>query len=288
MGILSSLFDDTLFINIQTHDKISNNSYNYMNQSLYRIVGGTNLLSSNMNRYNQWKVTMWDSLFISDIILLGVGWWQYQKPPNSYTRILYRRLLSKNHLHSVRDAYTEKMLKSTGIENVVNTSCPTMWLLSKSHCSGIPRHKSRNVILTFTEYNQNPDHDARVFKILSDNYDCIYFWPQQPRDYLYMKSLGGERVTYLHPSVDSLDAVLIQKDVDYIGTRLHAGIRALQYKRRAIILSVDNRALEIAKDTNLPVFPREDTGELRKWISRPYATDVTLPEENIRRWKEQF
>ncbi|MBH8566266.1 polysaccharide pyruvyl transferase family protein [Nostoc sp. CENA67] len=285
---LNDLFPDAFFLRTHTHDVISKTSYRYIQTSEFVIVGGTNLLSSNMNSYNQWKVSLWDSLFVKDIILMGVGWWQYQKKPNSYTNILYNRLLNKNYFHSVRDGYSEQNLKSIGITNVINTSCPTMWSLTEDHCTKIPTKKSNAVLVTFTEYNQKLDYDTKLINILSQEYEKIYFWTQQPKDYEYTRSICGDSVVYLKPNLKALDEILSSGHIDYVGTRLHAGVRALQHQRRTLILSVDNRAVEIAKDTNLPTVKREDIESISSWINSSYETRIKLPLDNINEWKNQF
>lgn len=285
---LHKIFDPALFIQMPTHDIISKSSYDIIKQSNFTIVGGTNLLSSNMDSYNQWKVDLRDSLHISNIILMGVGWWQYQKIPNLYTKILYKRLLSKSYLHSVRDSYTEQQLRAIGFTNVINTSCPTMWNLTPDHCAGITPSKSNSVLVTFTEYNQKQESDVKLARLLDKEYENIYFWTQQPKDYQHMKSMLGDRVIYLNPSLQALDAALSSYPVDYIGTRLHAGVRALQYQRRSLILSVDNRAAEISKDTNLPVVSRDNLGEIGDWIKSTYYTKINIPFDNINEWQNQF
>ncbi len=285
---LQNLYGDALFIHMPTHDVISKQSYRFMRNSNLIFVGGTNLLSSNMNHYNQWKVNLWDSLFIKNIILMGVGWWQYQDKPNFYTSILYKRLLSKQYLHSVRDSYTEQQLKSVGITNVINTSCPTMWGLTEEHCASVPKTKSEFVLVTFTEYNQKKKWDSKLIELLKSKYSQIYFWTQQPKDYEYMQSIYGRQVVYLQPNLKALDEILSKPNFDYIGTRLHAGIRALQYQRRTLILSVDNRADEIAKDTNLPVIRRDDIASVKNWIDSSYETKIKIPQANIKLWKKQF
>ncbi len=93
---------------------------------------------------------------------------------------------------------------------------------------------------------------------------------------------------YISPNLHSLNETLSLKDIDYIGTRLHAGIRALQYKKRTLILAVDNRAAEISKDINLPVIDREKVDQIESWINSSYKTEIKLPEQNIERWKKQF
>lgn len=287
---LQEIFGNALFIHFPTHERIWLTSYRLMKKSDLIIIGGTNLLSSNMNSYNQWKVGLLDSLFVKNVVLMGVGWWQYQNPPNFYTKVLYKRLLSDKFLHSVRDNYTEQQLKSIGITNVINTSCPTMWGLTTEHCDRIPQHKSQSVLVTFTEYNQKPDIDKKVVNILKEKYEKVYFWTQQPLDYDYMRSLYGEGVIYIQPSLKSLDHLLSDEDIeiDYVGTRLHAGIRALQHRRKTLILAVDNRANEISKDTNLPVVGRDNIEAITSWMESNQETNITLPRENISLWKEQI
>jgi polysaccharide pyruvyl transferase WcaK-like protein len=219
---------------------------------------------------------------------MGVGWWQYQKKPNLYTSLLYNRLLSQNYLHSVRDGYTENQLKSIGITNVINTACPTMWNLTEEHCSKIPTEKSDSVLVTFTEYNQKQKSDTDLIDLLSKEYKEIYYWTQQPKDYEYMKEICGDRAIYLKPNLKALDEILSSRKVDYVGTRLHAGVRALQHQRRTLILSVDNRATEIAKDTNLPVIERDDINAIASQINSADRTNIKIPVENIKRWKSQF
>ena len=73
-----------------------------------------------------------------------------------------------------------------------------------------------------------------------------------------------------------------------MGTRLHAGVRALQHKKRTLILSVDNRANEIAKDTNLPVISRDNLAAIASWINSKYETKIKIPVDNINQWKNQF
>ncbi|MDP7978344.1 polysaccharide pyruvyl transferase family protein [Bacillus sp. WLY-B-L8] len=287
-GILSDIFENDFFINMPTHDVIGKHSYNFLKQSDYAFVGGTNLLSSNMFRHNQWKVSLYDSLFINNITLMGVGWCKYQGKVNSYTRLLYKRLLAKDVIHSVRDSYTEKMLKSAGIKNVINTACPTMWGLDEAHCKQIPTEKSDSVVVTFTEYNQNYEYDNKLIEILDKNYNNIYYWTQQPHDYEYMKTIGGDRIQYLSPNIDSLNEVFNNNNVDYIGTRLHAGVRALQKKKRTLILGVDNRATEISRDTNLPVIDRINLQDINTWINSKKSTQIHLPTEDINSWKKQF
>ena len=79
------------------------------------------------------------------------------------------------------------------------------------------------------------------------------------------------------------------KDVDYVGTRLHAGIRALSKGHRTIVISIDNRAKNIGKDTGLPTIEREDIEVLlQDKINSEFATNIHMPINNIKQWKKQF
>ena len=85
---LKEVFKNDMFFYSLTHDGVSKATYRLNSISDYSIIGGTNLLSSNMNNYNQWKINLLDSFYLKNIILMGVGWWQYQKKL-IYTRNIF-------------------------------------------------------------------------------------------------------------------------------------------------------------------------------------------------------
>jgi polysaccharide pyruvyl transferase WcaK-like protein len=289
--VIKELFRNDVYIyNFPTHDIIFRYSWKIIANSDFKFVGGTNLLSSQgcIKYKSQWKIGFLDSYYINDVILLGVGWNSYQKNPNIYRKWLYNRILSKNYLHAVRDSYTEKKLKSIGIKNVLNTGCPTMWKLNREHCELIPKVKSTNVLLTYTVYNQNFEYDKKLFNILKHNYKVIYFIPANPKDVEYARKICGDDIKYLNPDLNELDDFLSSNEVDYIGTRLHIGIRALQHKKRTLIIAIDNRAKEISKDTNLPVIDRFDVEGIENWINSYYETNINIPIDAITKWKSQF
>ena len=119
----------------------------------------------------------------------------------------------------------------------------------------------------------------------------MFFWPQGNGDYSYMKSLkGSENIKVIGANVQSLDKLLEDETfkLDYIGTRLHGGIRALQKSRRSIIIGIDNRAAEKANDFNLKVLSREHLTSLHALIQNDFETTIRLDEKNIQRWKNQF
>jgi hypothetical protein len=287
---LFDLFPDSMFLNTPTHEKISKATYRLVSNSNYSFVGGSNLLSSNMNIYNQWKINIIDSFFLKNIILMGVGWWQYQNTSNLYTRYLLNKILNSKLLHSVRDSNTEMQLNKAGFNNVINTSCPTMWNLTELHCSQIPIHISENVVTTLTDYNKDYNNDLNLIKLLHKNYKKVYFWPQSFLDLQYFNELELYKYAEcLPPNLKSFNNILkFSKSIDYVGTRLHAGIKALQLKKRSIIISIDNRAIEIAKNSNLVICPRNNLRLVENLIKSNFNTKIILPFDKIEKWKNQF
>ncbi|MCE5266741.1 MAG: polysaccharide pyruvyl transferase family protein [Planctomycetaceae bacterium] len=286
---LRPMFPGAFYVEISTHLPVSTWYMRLLADADLRFVCGTNLISSTMNRFRQWNVNHWTAGSVGPAILLGVGWWQYQQKPNLYSRLLLRRLLSSTHLHSVRDRYTADKLASIGIRNVVNTGCPSMWGLTAEHCGTVPRDKADSVIFTLTDYKQEPKADRRLVAILKGNYRRVRFWTQGWGDLDYFRSLdAGHDIEVIEPSLMAYDRALDEEDVDYVGTRLHAGIRALQRRRRALILGVDNRAMEKQKDFCLNVLDRQRLDELPSRIREPIKTEIRLPGAEIRRWLSQF
>jgi polysaccharide pyruvyl transferase WcaK-like protein len=254
-----------------------------------KIVCGTNILSCQMSQYGLWKLPR-NLKNYRNITLMGVGFDSYNTKSEGYTRLLLRHMLSKDGYHSVRDSFAEKALRSLGVQNVLNTGCPTMWNLTPEHCASIPRQKARNVVCTVTDYIRDAKNDGAMLDILLESYDHVYLWLQGREDPEYIRELGyADRVTLIPGTLADYDAVLAQEDLDYVGTRLHAGIRALRKGRRSLIVSVDNRAECIGADTGLPTIRREDIPfALKDRLEAELETKIDLPWENIRKWKEQF
>lgn len=288
---LNEIFPAALKLRVPTHEKLTEPSYRLLEATDYRIVGGTNLLSSRMNRYHQWNIGILDAWHLDNILLMGVGWWQYQDDPNIYTKYLLKSILHGRLLHSVRDSYTEQKLRDMGMSNVINTSCPTMWELTGEHCGEIPSRQAKNVVCTVTDYRKNREQDARWLERVGQCYEKVYIWPQGSGDRAYLRELElSEDTEILDPTIRAFDRLLASEELslDYVGTRLHAGIRALQHRRRTIILGVDNRAREMAKDVNLEVVSRDDVRMLENRIREKWDTRITLPLEEITTWKTQF
>jgi len=118
-------------------------------------------------------------------------------------------------------------------------------------------------------------------------YDSLVFWPQGSRDARYCSILASD-IEQLPAGLPALDKALSDSCTDFLGTRLHAGIRALQHGRRATIVAIDNRAQEIARDTNLPVIQRSLPAAARDLVLQQRSLRLTLPREEIERWRLAF
>lgn len=173
---LNQLFDRRSILSLSTHTPLEKKHFQLIRDCSVVLLGGSNLLSSNMNHYNQWKIFFRDALRLQKrVILLGVSWWQYQGRPNLYTLSLLHLALSSKGIHSVRDNYTKKKLRSIGIWNVLNTSCPTMWKFANLSSHEIPQTKAKNVLLMLTDYSQKPELDRRLLELAIANYETVYF-----------------------------------------------------------------------------------------------------------------
>jgi polysaccharide pyruvyl transferase WcaK-like protein len=289
---LKPLMDFSFVVEASTHLPVTmylkNIFYSY--DFDYRFVCGSNLIRGKMNRLIKlWDINLQSARIISPLILVGVGWWKKGDQTNKYSKSLYSRLLDKKKLHSVRDSYTLNQFQEMGFKNIINTACPTMWKLTKDHCKLIPKTKAVDVVTTLTDYDKNPVADQKMLNILSESYQTVYLWLQGVNDFNYATLLNlPANVKLVNPNLEDYDALLDSQDIDYVGTRLHAGIRALQKKKRTIILAVDHRALEKKKDFQLVVLDRQDIDQLPGLIQDSFKTDIQLPLEQIQAWKKQF
>jgi len=139
-----------------------------------------------------------------------------------------------------------------------------------------------------TDYAQDPECDQRLITLLTSHYRKVYFWPQGATDLDYLSRLQGN-LTLLDRSFDAFTRFTKEHpDFDYIGTRLHGGVHCLNQRRRSLILEIDNRAAEIARDTSLRTAARADIDGIRQWILNPEPFRLNLPKEAIAAWRGQF
>lgn len=242
------------------------------------VLAGANILANRpyLNRH-VWRPSASSYLSPQTVVLFGVGWWKYQRAPGFSTKAFYRHFLSVSGMHSVRDSMSLSMLSRCGISNVINTGCPTMWGLPDLLRYSPTRPES--VVFTLTDYAQDPSIDRWLVDFLLKTYKRVYFFPQGAGDAKYLQGLVPrdciERIVVIDRKLCAYDALLEKEELDYVGTRLHGGIRALQKNRRAIIIALDNRAESISADTGLPTIRRQDIRKFLPELARK-RTDTYL------------
>ena len=259
----------------------------------YKFIAGTNLLVDNLLHFRpQLAVNPFNALLYKDSVLVGVGKESdYSKFKNKYTISLYQKILSNRYKHSVRDEETKKMLESIGIK-AINTGCPTLWMFNEDKCRRIPKMKSDNVVFSVSGYSNQLDREADrlMIELLMNNYKKLYAWIQTTEDEQYLNTLvdiekQGIECIY---SLDKYNDILLRGNIDYVGTRLHGGIFALQHEIRSIIISIDQRAEGFYRSNNIPILRRNEIENLEKVINSEFATDIKVDRGAINEFLSQF
>ena len=286
---LAQLMEAREVVCLPTHIQPDRAGLKQLGSAGTKIVCGTNLMTPHFEEFSNWKMP--ENLHgYRDILTLGVGWGYYCEEISPMSRFVYRTILSRKGLHSVRDSYTEGKFRDMGIENVVNTGCPTLWGLTPEHCASIPTQKASRVITTLTDYDRDYARDRRMIELLREQYDEVYVWIQGTGDEEYLRELIDVTCVRIIPrSLEAYTEALKMGDLDYVGTRLHAGIHAMNLGVRTVILAVDNRAIEMGRDFHLPVIRREELEE--KLLQRIHSCEpiaIDLPTRQIEAWKRQF
>lgn len=285
--IIERTFGNIRRIKITFHDKPDVEETKDLAHYKYKLICGTNVLSPNVEHFCAFKTSERLEQY-HDICLLGAGWGRYSEKTSEQSKDFYHCVLSKHWIHSVRDRYTEKKMREMGFKNVVFTACPTMWNLTPDLCSRIPTNKADEVVFTITDYEQDEKLDRKMIDILQHNYKKIYFWVQGENDIQYLDKMRVEKKFIFINKIEDYTTLLERGNIDYVGTRLHAGIHALNHRIRTIIISIDNRAEEMGKDTNLPMVMRKNIEALDAMINSSWKTEIILPMDNIVKWQNQF
>lgn len=270
-----------------------NPRYAFVKNADHKFICGTNLLSNKVYiPWHFWNVNLLTYHCYKGAVLVGVGCSSFPKgsdKPHWYSKLLFSRFLSKKYKHSVRDERTKRIVENIcGKGSAINTGCPTLWGMTKEHCRQIPIKKASRVVFTLSDYSMDRIHDQALIDMLNRQYEAVYFWPQGTRDMKYFQTLSHiGSIHVVSPSVQAYDALLSEGDIDFVGTRLHAGIYAMQHKVRSVILAVDNRAADMAETYNLNVLRRDDPS-LETMLCGDIVTDINIDEEAIAAFKQQF
>ena len=285
--LLAPLLDGKEVYNIPTHRFLSKEELEYVKSAKVAIVCGTNFLSHNLEVKSIWKFKS-NMLTIPNIILLAVGSDGIDKA-NFYSRKAYYSIFNNGFCHSVRDSHTYNLLQSCGVGNVINTGCVTTWGLTNTKDS-IPKEKGQSVIFSITGYYNYSEYDKYLVECLRSNYKKLFFWPQGDMDLEYLNTFVDlSDITILERNLDCFEKCLEQEKIDYVGSRLHGGIHALNHGKRTIIISVDNRASDMREDLNLPVISIYDVKEkLNSMINDSWETEIKINQSVIDSWKEEI
>jgi polysaccharide pyruvyl transferase WcaK-like protein len=296
--ILHELFPSKQIVRISTHVEIEWKRRRQINDAFLSFIGGTNLITLDMRGHWQFIVRngklVWLFPNIKNLILLGCGWGVgYGNPMHFKTKFFYRRILHPGFVHSLRDQYSaDKLHNEAGIKTI-NTSCPTIWSLPDFYdaSSGF----SNTCLFTLTDYNINKEADENLLNIIISRFDKIVFFPQGSGDITYIRSLASYqknkcKIALLPHDYQEFKNFIATNSITYIGTRLHAGIKCMEYKHKSAIIAIDNRAAEIAKDIFLPVCNRGDYSTLKDWLGGKALLNqkLRIPYREISNWKNQF
>ncbi len=294
---IKDIITNDFLVEYATHTPIShwyqntnkNPLYRYCQEAQYKFIAGTNILQYHMMRpWANWNVNICNCAPYKNSILIGAGINPNRPAMDTYTKHLYRKILSKEYVHSTRDEKTKQVLESLGLR-AINTGCATTWCLTKEHCAKIPTVKAKNTIFTLTDYKKDPIQDQLLINILLENYDNVAYWVQGAEDFSYLKSLKNtERITIIPPHLAAYQHALADGNVDYVGTRLHAGIFAMQNLVRSVIISIDNRTRDMKKSYSLNTIERRDIHNLDKILKSNIVTNININEKGIKAWKGQF
>lgn len=255
----------------------------------YKFVGGSNILAKNMlTHYPQWNVNVFNCKPLAGSVCVGVGAGAGEHT-DAYTTHLYRKILSHSYYHSVRDERSKRYVEDVLGLKAINTGCATMWALTPDFCAQIPAKKADNVVFTLTARMQPDPSDQMLIDTLKREYDHVSFWIQGDKDEAYFHAFSNtEGIEIIPPHKAAYEAVLMRNNIEYVGTRLHGGIYALRHKKRAIIISIDERARSISADTGLITIEKNALDGLPELINSAFETKPNIPFEEIARWKAQF
>ncbi|MEM2241039.1 MAG: polysaccharide pyruvyl transferase family protein [Nitrososphaeria archaeon] len=305
-SVLKGLFDqsDVTIYNLSSHQPLAYvhrkfiNEVKKLKEKVVFILSGANPL--HLHYYpipclNQWALGLLDLLYVNGVILIGVGTAAGQTDLKSnllsaYSKFFWRKILNKDFVHAVRDRESVFLLNRLGFNNAKNLGCPSLWKLTQV-VEKIPRNKACTVVTTLNSKYPSRE-DLVMIKILLKHYKEVYIWPQGYTDMYYVDSirsmLGKDLIKIIPQYLKDFDLFLSSTKVDYIGLRVHAGIRALQHMKRTLIIAIDHRALSWSEEFGLPVLPRWNIFDLEEKINSPFTLKLKIPEDEIIKYLRDF
>ena len=296
---LAFLLDDSFVMRFGSHVKnfgvkhslVGDRKTDFSYEADYKLILGTNLLSRDLRRsQGQWPIDNLNSWLYWGSILAGVGTTYSEGRITAYSKKIYRRILRRDFAHSVRDDESKRFLESLGFQ-AINTGCPTLWGITPELCQKIPSKKAKRCVLSLSGFTDQLDreHDQMLLDILRQNYEELYFWCQTSLDESYLDTFDGvEEIPRIY-SLTKYEELLREGDIDYVGTRLHGGIYAIQHEVRTIVIAIDHRARGFNATNNVPICERQDIPtRLADMIQGEWQTEIIVDRTAIDSWKSQF
>ena len=295
---LSPLLDECFVMRFATH--LNNfKTYQYFRNGMklkyadtcdYKFIMGTNLLTSDMFKTRgQWPINPISKRLYTGSIMVGVGTTFDNGKVTNYTKSIYKSILRSDIIHSVRDEQSKALLESVGVK-AINTGCPTLWELTPEVCVRIPTKKAKNVIITLSGYSdqKDPIYDQKLLSEIEKMYDKIYFWVQTSEDGKYLDSLKTTKDIAKIYSMQNFKEVCKSGDVDYVGTRLHGGVFAMQNGVRSLVIAIDHRARGFHESNNLNILERTEVENLSSIMQNEMKTEIVLNQKEINAFLSQF
>ena len=104
IDIINKIFPDKEVIRISTHIEFGSKQKKIINNAFFCFAGGSNMLSSDIRNFPKMTTHKKKGFYffpgIKNIILLGVGWNNYQSNPDWASRFYYNNILHKDFFHS--------------------------------------------------------------------------------------------------------------------------------------------------------------------------------------------
>ena len=111
---------------------------------------------------------------------------------------------------------------------------------------------------------------------------------QTSEDERYFKMLHHQKEVQKIYSFSQFKQVCKNGKVDYVGTRLHGGIFAMQCGIRTLIVEIDQRAEGFRLTNNINTIKRDKIQELEEILHSQIKTDIHLRNTEIKAWLSQF
>jgi len=297
---MSNIFNQAFALRLATHiNNFSakqmlhkNTKVQYFENADWKFLCGTNLIAQKrFGKINsQWQLYPSNLSIYKNCILVGAGTTEQTETLDFLAKILYKKVLSKTYVHSVRDELSKRVVENLGCR-AINTGCPTLWELTPEVCERIPKEKGENCIISVSGYEKQIDktRDQELLDITLKNYKKVDAWIQTTEDEVHLNNLvGNEKIGRIY-SLDRFKSFSKKGNVDYVGTRLHGGVFALQNECRSIIIGIDHRAQGFQETNNLPVVDRNEiSNKLENMIHSNLITDIKINQKAISEFKAQF